>query len=126
MSPDNGYVYFLRAKARAETGQYAEAIFDYDQTLRLQPYFVGAYVSRAQARIELGQFQKAMADYDQAARLMPEILQVYFNRSLAKAEKGLYQEALADLKTALVFARQAGDSEFTARIEGKIQEFERE
>lgn len=35
---------------------------------------------------------------------------------------GLYREALADLKVALVFAQQAGDSEFITRIEGKIQE----
>lgn len=123
-SRTTAYVYFVRANARAELSQHAEAIFDYDQTLRLQPYFVGAYVNRAQSRIELGQFQKAMADYEQAARLIPEIPHVYFNRSLAKADMGLYREALADLKTALVFARRAGDSEFIARIEKKIQEFE--
>ena len=45
-SPMNGYTYFIRGNARADLGQYKEAIFDFDQTLRLQPYFVGAYVNR--------------------------------------------------------------------------------
>jgi len=94
--------------------------------LRLQPYFVVAYINRAQARIELGQFQKGITDYDQAVRLQPEDPHVYFNRSLAKAEMGLSREALADIKAALELAREADDSDLITLIEGKIEELEQD
>ena len=51
---------------------------------------------------------------------------LYLNRSLAKAEFGQHTETRADLKAALAFAQAAGDSDFTALTEDRIQEFEQE
>ena len=70
-SPTTVTFTFPGVNAKAELGQYREAIFDFDQTLRLKPYFVGAYINRGNAKVELGQYREAIVDYDQAIRLQP-------------------------------------------------------
>ena len=37
LAPDDAHAYYGRGKARMELGQYAEAIEDLDQALRLDP-----------------------------------------------------------------------------------------
>ena len=113
-----------RGLAKAELGQYQEAIADYDQALHLQFNDARVYHNRGLAKAELGQYWDAIADFDQAIRLQPDYALPYVVRGLAKAELGQYQDAIADLKSALGLAREIGNSDFITFIERKIAEFE--
>lgn len=59
----------MQGKAKTRLGQFKEAIFDYGQTLRLRPYFVGVYTGRAQAWIEPCRYCRVLADLQAALEL---------------------------------------------------------
>ena len=52
---DAAVTYFDQGYAKGELGQYAEAIADYDQALRLDPTYVQAYRSRGWTKVHVGQ-----------------------------------------------------------------------
>ena len=69
MKPDNAHAHFHRGLAKANLGQYQDAIADYDQALQLKHDYAGAYVNRGLAKDNLGQYQDAFADLQAAAAL---------------------------------------------------------
>ena len=93
--------YIEQGVAKAELGQYEEAIADYDAALRLDPDHVGALVNRSLAWIGLGRYEDAIADYDAVLRLDPEQVGAWANRGAAKAKLGRHNEALADYDAVL-------------------------
>ena len=98
---DAAVTYFNQGHAKGELGQYAAAIVDYNQALRLDPDYAAAYHNRGWAKDELGQYAEAIADYDQALRLDPNDAAAYNNRGIAKAALEQYAEAIADYDQAL-------------------------
>lgn len=99
--PDHGdaSVYFHRGRAKAELGQYTEAIVDYDQAIDL-----------GFQRIPLAAFVRALVDshetdgegvYVPAGPRSQEDGGIYFHRGRAKAGLGQYTEAIADYNQAL-------------------------
>lgn len=64
--------YFNRANLLVDDGQFARAIADYDQALRLDPAFSPIYGGRAVAHAGLGDFDASMADFREAMRLQPD------------------------------------------------------
>jgi tetratricopeptide (TPR) repeat protein len=58
------YVYKIRGEARAAGGDYAAAIADYEQALKLNPSYWPALADRGVARVETGDAAGAVADLD--------------------------------------------------------------
>ena len=87
--------------AKAELGQYQEAIADYDAALGLDPDHVEAWINRSLAQIRLGRYAEAIADYDAALGLDPDNAWALNYRGWAKAQLGRYAEAVADYDAAL-------------------------
>ncbi len=54
-------------------GDLAKAIIEFDQALRLDPRYVGAYANRGLARLRQGQEVEARKDFDQRIRLNPNL-----------------------------------------------------
>jgi tetratricopeptide (TPR) repeat protein len=69
LKPDNAHAYFHRGLAKANFGQYQDAIADYDQALQLKHDYAHAYVNRGLAKDNLGQYQGSFADLQAAAAL---------------------------------------------------------
>ena len=78
-----------------------DAIFAYDQAIRLKPNHAEAYNNRGAAKGWLGRYDDALADCDQAIRLKPDYAEAYSNRGNAKAELGRRDDALADYDEAI-------------------------
>ncbi len=93
--------YIEQGVAKAELGQYEEAIADYDAALHLDPDHVVALVNRSLAWIGLGRYEEAIADYDAVLRLDPEQVGAWANRGAAKAKLSRHEEAIADYDAAL-------------------------
>ncbi len=80
--------YYNRGLAYARLGQYAEAVADFDEALRLRPGDADARVNRGIARTQWGRYAEAEADFDEALRADPSVTRVYFLRSVARARAG--------------------------------------
>jgi len=87
-------------------GKLKEAIAEYDEAIRLEPYLAPAYINRGIAYARLGQHQRAIQDFDEAIRLDPQYAEAYYSRGLAYGELGQFQRAIQDLDEAIDFNPQ--------------------
>lgn len=89
--------YVLRADISIKKEQnYAQALSDMNEAIKLQPRFAGFFINRAFLRYNLDDYFGAMADYDYAIGLDPTNNVAYFNRGLLRAEVHDNDKAIAD------------------------------
>jgi tetratricopeptide (TPR) repeat protein len=85
-----------RGLAYDDKGQYDLAIRDYDQAVKLAPWFDDAFKSRGDAYQDKGDYRRAIADYDSAIANNPKFAQAFQNRAIAKRRLGDNAGADAD------------------------------
>ncbi|MGY8664721.1 tetratricopeptide repeat protein [Bradyrhizobium sp. UFLA05-109] len=98
--------HFNRAAAYNKKREFAHAIADYDELIRLYPRNMYAYYSRAYSYHQLGEFDRAIADYGEAIRLNPKNQRAYFSRGVTYSKNGDYDRAIADYTDAIQFSSQ--------------------
>jgi tetratricopeptide (TPR) repeat protein len=91
---NRGVAYRLKAN-------YAQAIDDFNEAIRLEPKNANAFNNRGVAYRNMGDLDRAVADYDQAILIRPDYFAAFYNRGLALADKQEYAKAIADFTTAL-------------------------
>jgi tetratricopeptide (TPR) repeat protein len=93
----------LRQKglAKAQMGQYDEAIALFTQILDRNPLSAADYSNRGLTYFQSGQAAKAIADYDRAIDLNPRLDGAYNNRANYHAAQGQFLEAILDYDVAL-------------------------
>jgi|HubBroStandDraft_6_1064221.scaffolds.fasta_scaffold1059725_2 tetratricopeptide (TPR) repeat protein len=89
-------IYTNRGLAYDSEGQYDLAIQDYDQAVKLAPWFADGFKSRGDAYQDKGEYQRAIADYDSAIEDNPKFAQAFQNRAIAKRHLGDNAGADAD------------------------------
>jgi tetratricopeptide (TPR) repeat protein len=105
--------YGLRGLAREKLGDYAAAVGDFTQALRLRPtstvaaYRGWAYLAQEAPRL-------AVPDFTQAIRLNPHNGDAYNGRGTAQARLGNHQAAVADAEQALRLGPKAFRTLFNA------------
>ena len=77
--------YIFRGIAWHATHEYARAIADYNEAIRLDPWNESAYQDRANALEAQGRYAEALADYDAAIRLDPRFDHPYNSRAWMRA-----------------------------------------
>jgi tetratricopeptide (TPR) repeat protein len=102
--------YFERANARYDQSDYAGAIIDLTEAIRLNPQYVPAYINRGAARAGQGDSAGAIADYDEAIRLDPQLAWAYSDRGAARDDLGDYAGAIADYDEAIRLNPQFADA----------------
>jgi tetratricopeptide (TPR) repeat protein len=93
--------FYNRGVAYKHKGQYALAIQDYNQVIRLKPDDEDAFNARGNAYYDRGQHDLAMRDYDEAIRLNPNDENVFNSRGIAYYSLGQYDLAIQDLSEAI-------------------------
>jgi tetratricopeptide (TPR) repeat protein len=68
----------------------------FNESIRLDPSYFGAYVERAMARKKMGDVDGALQDYGEAIRLRPDHYGAYVNRGLLRSDIGDLDGALRD------------------------------
>ena len=91
---NRGVAYRLKAN-------YAQAIDDFNEAIRLEPGNANAFNNRGVAYRNMGDLDRAVADYDQAIRIKPDYTAAYYNRGLALTDKNEYARAIADFTAVL-------------------------
>jgi tetratricopeptide (TPR) repeat protein len=85
--------FFYQGRALAEKRQFDRAIYDFNQSIRLDPAFPDAYNFRGVAWVGQRQYERAVADFDQAIQLDPNYAVAIYNRGLAARNLGRSDEA---------------------------------
>lgn len=89
--------YVMRADiAISSSKDFANALADMDEAIKLQPQFAGFFINRAFLRYNLDDYFGAMADYDYAIQLEPLNTAALFNRGLLRAEVHDNNKAIED------------------------------
>jgi len=79
---------------------YAHAIQDYDQAIRIKPNYPEAFNNRGYAYYHQQDYDRAIQNYDQAIKLNPNYAKAFNNRGGAYVDKRQYERALADYEAA--------------------------
>jgi tetratricopeptide (TPR) repeat protein len=82
--PHYAEAYLNRGLARFELEDYASALRDYDQCIKLDPKQDMAFNNRGIVKQKLEDYAGAIMDYDMAIKLNQEMASAYFNRGMAK------------------------------------------
>ena len=89
-------VFNNRGHAYYTLDQYARAIQDWDETIRLEPDNPYVFIERGSAYYALGQYARAIQDFDEAIRLKPDLALAFSSRSNAERKMGNTAAADAD------------------------------
>lgn len=94
--------YLIRADIAINSdGDYAAALSDMDEAIKLQPKYAGFFINRAFLRYKLDDYFGAMADYDYAIELDPMNGVAHFNRGLLRSEVHDVNNAIDDFTRVL-------------------------
>lgn len=88
--------WLLQGVGKYKTGNYQEAIKDFDQAIALNPKNADAYYNRGLTYNSLKQYTQALKDYTRAIQLNPGNALVYFNRGVNYSALQQYDQALKD------------------------------
>ena len=95
-NPNSRPAYSIRGLTFDKKGDYAHAIADYDQVIRLDPLGASHYNARGVAFDKKADYEHALADFTQAIHLNPRFVQAYKNRAFAYQHLGNVEDAKAD------------------------------
>lgn len=101
-SAKSAEAFFNEGLQKYNAGDFAGALADYNEAIRLNPNYAEAYNNRGNAKADLGDKEGAIADYTRSIELKnPELHMPYNNRGLAKAGLGDRQGAITDYTEAI-------------------------
>lgn len=98
---ENATAYSNRGAYFMKKGEYARALYDFNQAIRVNPYMAEAYVNRGSVYSQFGQLDRSLAENQKAMRLRPFMYQPEVNIALIYSRQGRYKEALSILHSAL-------------------------
>src|SRR5262249_52319604 len=104
VSSSDGDLYKKRGIAAYRSGDFPNAILEFDQAIRVDPKDVKAYNLRGNALDEIGAFESALADYDRAISIDPNNPAVFRDRAILWRRQGALDKALVDLDRAIRFS----------------------
>ena len=90
-----------RGNAYQNKGDYALAIADYDQAIKLNSDSALIYSNRGRAYQHRGDYERAIQDYEQAIRLDPTSAQAFNDRGRVNHLKENYGQAIEDYDKAI-------------------------
>jgi tetratricopeptide (TPR) repeat protein len=109
--PENEPIaYYLRGEAYEKSGNYKQALDDFNKSIDLNPYYESGYIGRGLFYAKSGNYQKAIQDFDHAIRIKPFDSDLYYNRGLSYRLSGKYQKAIQDFDRAIQLNPQNTDA----------------
>ena len=98
--------YYNRGNAHSAKGDFAAAIADYDEAIKLDPKNASALTNRGTAHSEKGDADAALADFDEAIKRNPRYASAYFNRANSYAARADADRAIADYTSSIRYDRR--------------------
>jgi tetratricopeptide (TPR) repeat protein len=107
--------YYRRAQEFQALGKYAEALSDFNETLRLWRRTAEPHLARAQCYLLMGNGENAVKDCAMAVDLEPKNVAGYIERGKALSTLGRYHLAIEDFTATLQHATRPGAEDFCRR-----------
>jgi protein O-mannosyl-transferase len=101
VTEDNWLAHLSLGNALREKGQIDEAIFQYQETLRLEPALPDAHNNLGIALAKKGQIDEAIGQYREALREKPDHANAHYNLGNALGKKGQNEEAIRQYQEAI-------------------------
>jgi tetratricopeptide (TPR) repeat protein len=98
-SPAEGL--FRKGAALLQSGDVAQALAYFSESIRRDPTFVPAYLERGQARRQRGELADALDDFTTALTHEPQRAEAFVRRGNVLIDQGRFDEAIADYTAAL-------------------------
>jgi tetratricopeptide (TPR) repeat protein len=108
-SRQKALVYTNRGYAYNSKRQFADAIADHTEAIRLNPQLSYAFAARGYAYLERGELEKAFDDLSESIRLDPNSDSAYYNRGLVLKRRGEFPDALMDFDEAVRCSPERAD-----------------
>lgn len=102
-------LYTNRGHAYNSKRQFADAIADHTEAIRLNPQLSYAFAARGYSYLELGELDKAFVDLTESIRLDPNSDSAYYNRGLLLNRRGKFSDALTDFDEAVRCSPERAD-----------------
>ncbi|MBA4032751.1 MAG: hypothetical protein C0478_17930 [Planctomyces sp.] len=99
--PTDTWVLSERAYAKKFTGDYAGAIEDRTEIVRLKPDSPHSFTGRGNVLADVGELRAAIKDFSSAIELDPKLASAYLWRGRAKVQLGELHSALQDFTAAM-------------------------
>ncbi|MBI5641880.1 MAG: tetratricopeptide repeat protein [Deltaproteobacteria bacterium] len=109
-SPGKSRLYYFRGLLNLKKNKFAEALYDADKVLSMNPKIAEAHNLRGVAYSGLGDHRRSIESFSAALALNRDYEIVYLNRGISYAASGRHKEALKDFDQAAVI--YPGFSEF--------------
>lgn len=106
---DNYLAHCCFGTALFDEGKLPEAIAHFDESIRVNPKFVSAYIHKGIVYAKTGNHQKALENFNTALHLTPGNVDAYRNRAILYGEMGEYQSAIEDLNKAVEIEPHCAD-----------------
>lgn len=100
---NHALIHHARAMGYYGKGEYAMAIADLSNAIRMDEHSAALLEARAEAWLKSGNATAAISDYSSALRLQPDMFSALTGRAEAYAASGDYVMALADVNNYLSF-----------------------
>jgi tetratricopeptide (TPR) repeat protein len=100
-NPNDHIGLFNRGHSYEASGQYDQAVSDYNRAIALKPDLAIAYEARGNSYYKLRQYDWAITDYTRAIALRPDNAEGYGNRGNAYLAQFKPDKAIADYAKAL-------------------------
>jgi tetratricopeptide (TPR) repeat protein len=114
--PRDARALVLRGDSKADLGDNAEALKDYNSAIKINPEYQYAYVTRCETRLQLEDLSGALSDCDTAVRLDATDALAYEDRGDVQFQREAYAPALTDYDRAIQLGR-SGAYVFAARCD---------
>lgn len=98
------------ALSLSKEGKINEAIYHYNEAIRLKPNYAEAYNNRGTIYVKLRQYQLAMEDFNKAILLYPNYAEAHYNKGLTYFMIGQYQSAIKYYNKAITLKPDDADA----------------
>jgi outer membrane protein OmpA-like peptidoglycan-associated protein len=94
---------YMQSVDATEQGNYKDALIDMNKALKIDPKYIGVYLSRAGIYAQLKDYPSSIADYEKAMQMDPVYCETYLlPYSISLAGAGQFQKALNAIDTFLI------------------------
>lgn len=93
--------YYERGKQHNDSGEYEQALEDFNKVIELDENYKGAYGSRGNVYYNLEEYKKALLDYEEEEKKNGELAYLYNNRGLVYYHLKQYDESISEFSKAI-------------------------
>jgi len=100
-SPHKARPYINRGLGWDKSGNFTQAMADYNRAIKIDPTYSIAYVNRGNIYDKQGNLAQAMANYNRSIEIDPTHAEAYYNRGLVYQKQGKSTQAILEYNRAI-------------------------